>query len=90
MYQVHWLQTALNELAAAWTPASSSLRQAITLAARDIDQALQRDPENEGESRPDDQRVMFAPPLGVAFRVDPQQRRVYVLHVWVIRRRGQP
>jgi hypothetical protein len=45
MFQVVWLQTALDELAAAWTNADSSIRQEITRAAQELDRELQSIPE---------------------------------------------
>jgi hypothetical protein len=41
MFQVEWLQSALDELAAIWMQADSALRQAITVATHQIDQLLQ-------------------------------------------------
>ncbi|HZY86200.1 MAG TPA: hypothetical protein VFE78_15310 [Gemmataceae bacterium] len=84
MFEVVWLQTALDELAALWVPAASALRQSITAATHLIDQELQRDPENQGESRQEGERALFVYPLGVTFEVVPR-RRVRVLHVWDIR-----
>jgi hypothetical protein len=87
MFQVVWLQSALNDLAALWVRADSVLRQAINAATNAIDRSLQDDPENLGESRAGETRVFFAHPLGVSFQVDSSQRVVSVLHVWDIRRR---
>jgi hypothetical protein len=87
MFQVVWLQSALNDLAALWVRADSVLRQAINAATNAIDQSLQDDPENLGESRSGETCVFFAHPLGVSFQVDSSQRVVSVLHVWDIRKR---
>jgi WD40 repeat protein len=62
MFRVEWLQSALDELATIWTQADSAERQAITRATHLIDQQLQQDPDNQGESRPKGRRVLFAPP----------------------------
>jgi len=88
MFRVDWLQTALNELAAAWIPADSSLRQAITGAAHAVDQLLRTDPHNQGESRSHGQRILFQPPLGVIFEIRPHSAVVRILHVWIVRSRG--
>jgi hypothetical protein len=82
-YTVIWLPGAEQELAALWLDASN--RDAITTAAARIDQLLEREPETEGESRPDGRRILFAAPLGVIYRVYPDQRRVTVQHVWQFR-----
>ena len=87
MFQVVWLQSALNELAAIWTQADSALRQTITATTHLIDQELQNDPEQKGESRAAGKRVLYALPLGVQFAIDRQRRIVRVAHVWHVRRR---
>lgn len=87
MYQVEWLQSALNELADAWTNASSTQREAITTAAQVIEQLLQSNPQNQGESRPMGRRILFHSPLGVTFRIHRQNSIVYVTHAWAYWRR---
>ena len=89
MFQVLWLQTALDELAAAWLRADSALRQAITTATHAIDPLLQVAPNEQGESRANDQRILFQPPLGVTFEVHQEAGVVLVLHVWIVRSRGR-
>jgi hypothetical protein len=79
-YTVLWSPTAEQELADLWLQATD--RDPVTRAAHAIDQRLQTDPENEGESRPGDRRVLFVPPLGVIFFVRPDDRCVDVLHAW--------
>jgi hypothetical protein len=88
MFQVVWLQTALDELAEAWIHADSLIRQEITRASKEIDRKLQSDPNQQGESRPQGRRVFFQYPLGVAFEVDSQRPIVRVIHAWRFRRRG--
>jgi len=83
MYRVRWDRVAVNELAAFWMQAPPALRNVITAAANRVDQALQTSPETKGESRGVD-RVFFSLPLAVRFRVYPPDRRVRVLHVWVL------
>jgi hypothetical protein len=79
-YTVRYLPDAEEELAALWM--DSSKREAVTRAAHQIDEKLQQDPEQLGESRPPDNRVYFEPPLGVLFRVLPSDQLVEVIHVW--------
>jgi hypothetical protein len=86
MYQVHWAETALNELAALWLEADSGMREAITLAAAEIDLQLSHSPTDVGESRPSHRRIAFVTPLAVVFRVDVLARRTVVLHAWSIAR----
>ena len=69
MFHVEWLQTALNQLAAIWTQADSTLREAITAASYWVDQQLQTDPYRASESRAGGRRVCFVSPLGILFRV---------------------
>ena len=88
MFRVVWLETALNELAAAWTPADSTQRRAITAASHQIDQLLRSNPQGQGESRPQGHRIMFQLPLGITFEIRLQTGEVRVLHVWIVRPRG--
>jgi hypothetical protein len=62
--------------------ADSQQRQAITDATHQIDQQLQADPANQGESRPKGRRVLLVAPLGVLFRVDTQRSIVRIMQVW--------
>jgi hypothetical protein len=82
MFSGRWKRSALNELAALWMAADSATRQAITQATHQIDQLLQQDPENQGESRPGGRRILHVAPLGIRFRVDAEHARVRVLQVW--------
>lgn len=82
MFRVRWKQSALDELTALWMAADSEGRREITAAAHRIDQLLQGDPEDQGESRPGGRRILFVPPLGLLFRVDAALSVVRVLHVW--------
>jgi hypothetical protein len=84
MFRARWARRALEELTALWTAADSAGRQASTQANHQIDQQLQRDPANAGESRPRGRRILFVPPLGALFRIERDGRTVSVLHVWSI------
>jgi hypothetical protein len=87
MALVRWEQSALDELADMWVRADSAGRQATSADAREIDRRLQAGPDQEGESRPSGNRVLFVPPLGVSFRVSAGGTVASVLHVWRFRRR---
>jgi plasmid stabilization system protein ParE len=79
-YTVTWVPSAEQRLADIWLHAPD--RDRVTRAAHDIDQRLRRDPENDGESRSNGRRILISIPLGVIFRVFPEDRLVEVLTVW--------
>jgi hypothetical protein len=79
-YTVRWLPAAERELADLWL--NSTRRADVTRAAHAIDQALQRSPQDLGESRPKKLRIHFEPPLVVLFRVRARIHLVEVAHVW--------
>jgi hypothetical protein len=83
MFQVAWLPRAVNDLAEIGNHGDPNLRQSMTRAAHAIDQALQLDPFGSGESREAGIRVMFAPPLGVRFKVDQESRVAIVGQIWL-------
>ncbi|MCI0640518.1 MAG: type II toxin-antitoxin system RelE/ParE family toxin [Gemmataceae bacterium] len=83
MYEVRWKKPAQDQLADLWVKADSPTRKSITKATHTIDQKLGEDPTQEGESRPNDQRILFVKPLGVYFQVIEQSRKVFVLRVWL-------
>jgi hypothetical protein len=85
IYMVVWLRRALNELTTLWTNADSTLRRAITSAADEIDRRLKDNPDSEGESRADGERILFAGPLGILYHV--KQGAVLIFHVWDARRK---
>jgi hypothetical protein len=79
-YTVTWKPEAERRLAELWMNAID--RNAVTLAANEIDRRLQTNPDQEGESRPDGRRLLLVAPLAVLFRVVPEDRIVSVLSVW--------
>ena len=87
MFRVRWKRSAVNQLARVWVQANSAERQAITAASHEVDLRLQRDPENEGESRPKGRRIMFEAPLAVTFRIEADGRTVSVLQLRMFRKR---
>jgi hypothetical protein len=82
MYRVVWRRSALDEMAALWIDADTTLRESITLAAAEIDSLLADSPNEVGESRPNNRRIAFVPPLGFLFQVNSETHRVIVIHVW--------
>ena len=65
MFNVEWLQEALDDLVSVWRKADSADRVAIITAIRKLDKQLKSAPDQQGESRDGDERVMFALPLGI-------------------------
>lgn len=88
MYQVRWERAAIEELTRIWTEADSSDRQAVTDAVSTLDQELQQNAATVGESRSEDRRICFVPPLAAVFSVDEPNNLASVLHVWTIQRRS--
>jgi hypothetical protein len=80
MFTIRWVPEALNELATIWMQTSD--RTVINATVTRIDQQLQHDPEDQGESRDEGRRILLESPLGVLFRVQPHDRTVSVLTVW--------
>ena len=67
---------------------NSRLRHRITTAAGEIDRLLDTHPQERGESRDSDRRILIVSPLGVLFRVFPEEKEVHVLHVWQFEQRS--
>lgn len=89
MYRVEWVEGAINDLATIWIRIDSDKRKAITEATNVIDAELRSDPFRESESRDENRRVLFAPPLGVFFSVDSPRRLVRVGKVWYYQQRAK-
>ncbi len=85
-WTVVWVPTAESELAAFWL--DPGIRKTVSHAANRIDQALHQRPEAVGESRELGLRVAIEIPLGVTFRILPDDRQVQVLDVWLTIPRG--
>ncbi len=86
-FTVSWKPSAQNDLARMWVAADPEDRQEITLAANTIDKQLMVNPQSLGESRSQDRRILFMPPLVVIFEVLEQDRTVWVLTVNRVSRR---
>jgi hypothetical protein len=72
-------------IAAAWIQGDAALRRAITSAVHRIDQTLQGDPNNAGESRPGGRRILLVSPVGVIYRIEKDGRTASVLRSWLFR-----
>jgi plasmid stabilization system protein ParE len=81
MYAVRWKRTALDRLTELWLEAEN--RALVTEAVSQIDRTLAHNPQQVGESRSEEIRILFEPPLGAFFEVDDARQIVHVLRVWV-------
>jgi hypothetical protein len=79
-YTVIWKRAAEKLLAQIWLDTND--RTAVTQASHQIDQLLKLDPEDKGESRPNNRRILMVHPLAVIYKVEPLDRKVFVLKVW--------
>ncbi len=87
MFQVEWLESALDALARFWANADSGERRAITAASQEIDKRLARSPETEGESRSAGNRITIVLPLAVVFHVESDRQTVVITLVRLLRHR---
>jgi hypothetical protein len=81
MYRVMWTDKARAELRAIWDAARPSDDQLLIWAVADIAFRLERNPGSEGESRPQNTRVMFSRPLSVLFDI-PAGDTVWIHSIW--------
>ncbi|OYV92610.1 MAG: hypothetical protein B7Z73_04890 [Planctomycetia bacterium 21-64-5] len=68
-YHVRWRKEASDELTDIWLDGDATDRREVTNATAAIDKALARNPEDCGESRSADRRILFNHPLAVIFQV---------------------
>jgi plasmid stabilization system protein ParE len=80
MYTVRWKRLALDQLTALWLDATD--RASMTAAVDEIDRLLAMDPHRAGESRTENTRVLFEPPVGAFFDINDSSKVVEVLKVW--------
>jgi plasmid stabilization system protein ParE len=86
-YTVIWNRRSLEALAALWVDRASE-RAAISDATALIDGLLQANPQEQGESREGNERIVFAPPLVVAFAIDDSRQLVRITRVRHLRQHG--
>jgi hypothetical protein len=87
MFRIRWEERALRELTELWIQSDSERRKAITGAAQRIDDKLRRHAADAGESRDNRQRILFAEPLIITFRVEEDEITASVLTVGETRHR---
>jgi len=78
-YTVTSHPTMEQRLAELWMAASD--RDAMTAATSEIDSTLAADPLRVGESRSDNQRIWFVPPLVIVYEVSQDDRLVIIQDV---------
>jgi hypothetical protein len=79
-YRITWRKQATNQLTELWL--SGRDRHRINDAAEQLDRLFSQQPEDIGESRDGNDRIVFLEPLGCRFRVDSVDQIVYVEAVW--------
>lgn len=87
MFQVEWLESAIDRLEEFWNQADARLRRDIMDAADNVNRRLALDPHHEGESRAFGARITFVWPLVVWFRLEPDGQTVTVIRVRLLRGR---
>ena len=85
MFNIYRSQSAVSPLHTAWENADSDLRNAILRATRQLDQQLQQNPLDVGESREPHTRVLFCAPLAIQYEVDEDHKLVRILRAWTYR-----
>ena len=78
-YTVVWVKSARGELAELWLTALD--RNAVTAAARSIDEELRKDAAAKGRELSEGLRTLSAPPLNAIFTVREDDRIAEVLCV---------
>jgi hypothetical protein len=84
-FTVLWTAAAQQELAAVWLAAAD--REAVTTASYRIEVQIRANPLETGESRDENERIVFDPPLVVVYVVDEPNRTAWVTTVALSRRR---
>lgn len=82
MYTVVWTDHAYDDLADVWVAVDPPTRDRVEAAVNWLNSELRRDPNDVGESRPNNRRIAFAGPLVIVFRVNEQTSTVRVNHAW--------
>lgn len=78
-WTVTYYPSAQDELATIWMDATD--REAVSVAAREIEHLLCTDPLSVGESRGGKRRLIIEPPLAVDYQADPEDMLVRVVRV---------
>jgi hypothetical protein len=87
MFAVLWVRSTLDDLARIRAEIDASQWQIVGAAIREIERRLRDNPEKEGESRPNGQRISFVAPLAFTFEPVPDRQVVVVSNVWWLGKR---
>jgi hypothetical protein len=79
-FTVTWLDEAVEEYILLWS--DPRLRESILPAGQRIEAALELSPNDVGESRPDNVRIIFEAPLAAIYEVFLFERQVNILRIW--------
>lgn len=79
-WTVVWTPSAESELAAIWLPARN--RAQVTAMVGALDGLLRTTPENLGESRSRNRRILIHGGIAVVYEILPEDGLVRVLAVW--------
>ncbi len=90
MFSIYRDHSAMVSLKQTWEQAAAPLREAILEASRRLDQGLHANPQEQGESRDDNTRILFEAPLAVLFEVDEANKLVRILRAWAYRCSMEP
>ncbi len=82
MFSIYRSKQATLPLQQTWELADEALQQAILAASHRINQQLQVDPLDKGESRAGNRRILIEAPLGVVYVVDTAAKVVHILRTW--------
>jgi hypothetical protein len=82
MFAVLWSRSTLDDLARIRTETGALQWDLVGAAMREIERRLRDNPEEEGESRPNGQRISFVAPLGFTFQAVPDEQAVVVSNIW--------
>lgn len=86
-YEVVWMTTADQQLIQICVGTFEAELKAVSEAVDEIEFVLGRQPRDVGESRTGSVRQAFVRPLGFKFEIVEDDRRVYILAIWYVRRR---
>ena len=85
MFSIYRSHTAQAPLRQAWEQGDDAFRQAICKASHFVDMRLRLAPGDEGESRAEEERILFQAPVGVLYQVDTDNKIVKILRSWAYR-----
>jgi hypothetical protein len=85
IFRIVWLKQATSEAHQLWTEANDVYRIEIRGAIEDLHNALQSDPQEEGESRYASRRIIFRWPLFAVYDIDEDRGIVWIVSVGRLR-----